>query len=390
MKRSMFTACVVCLTAILAQVNAADLAPAKVTVLARQATQVIDRALVDGEQLWVPRENVLAITGFEMKPQGLCAGEVCIPIPAGANWVLERDGATYFNVTAFAQKVDQVFACDPEQKVWSFTAVPRAQTAPLVAGEAPGFALPDRTGKIVHLSDFRGKKVLLLTWASWCGCRFDLAGWQQVYDALKDKGFEIIAAAQDTGGPPAADRWYEKAHVTYTALIDTQHTVSSLYQMVNVPTGVWIDETGKIVRAPEVSYSKQQTVLGQSIGDDRYSAGVRDWVEKGPRSIYVIPPDKLQPRLALRGARERLADAHFKLGAYFSEQGNRELAARHWQESQQLNPDNWNYHRQEWSFDKSKEMTNWLAKVRKLGTKPYYDPVEFPQASADKATPAKP
>ncbi len=377
-----------CGIAVCGRALALDLAPTKVTILARENTLTVERALVDGENLWVPAQQVEAITGFELKPQGLCAGDTCIPIPSDATWVLQHDGASYFNVTRFAQKVDQVFAVDAEQNTWSFTPVPRVQTSPLLAGEAPDFALPDRNGKLVRLSDFKGKKVLVLTWASWCGCRFDLAGWQQVYESLKDKNFEIIAAAQDTGGPTVANPWYDRAHVTYTALTDANHTVSSLYQMVNVPTGVWIDEAGKIVRPAEVAYSKQQTVLGRSIGDNRYAEGLRDWVENGAKSAYAMTPDKLQPRLTARDSRQRLADAHFKLGAYFSEQGNRELAARHWRESQQLSPDNWNYHRQEWSFDKSKEMTNFLTKVRNLGTRPYYDPVEFPTSKSDDA-PAK-
>jgi peroxiredoxin len=384
-KRSMLVVGVIFSVAVSARAGATEPLPAKVTVLARQGTLVIDRALIDGDELLVPKENVDAITGFELKSQGLCAGEVCIPIPSGAQWLTERDDTIYFNVSRFAQKVDQVFARDAEHNVWSFTAVPTVQTSPLMAGEAPDFTLPDRTGKIVRLSDFRGKKVLILTWASWCGCRFDLAGWQKVYDALKGRGFEIIAAAQDTGGLKAADVWYDKADVTYTALIDVNHTVSSLYQMVNVPTGVWVDEKGKIVRPAEVAYSKQQRVLNQLIGDDRYATGLADWVEKGPQSVYILPPERLQQRLAVRGARERLADAYFKLGAYFSDQGNRDLATRHWQESQRLSPDNWNYHRQDWSFDKTKEMANFLGKVRKLGSKPYYDPVEFPEAKPEPA-----
>jgi peroxiredoxin len=389
MKRIVLAACVLGSVAITALADTSEPTPTKITVLARENTLVIDGALVAGKQLWVPRDKVEAVTGFDMKPQGLCARDVCIPIPVGG-WVLERDGKTYLDVIAFAQRVDQVFATDAEQKVWSFTPVPQAQTTPLAAGEAPEFALPDRTGKIVHLSDFRGKKVLLLTWASWCGCRFDLAGWQAVYDELKDKGLEIIAAAEDTGGAEVADQWYEKGRVTYTALVDKQHTISSLYQMVNVPSGVWIDEAGKIVRPAEVAYSKQQKVLGRTIGDNRYAAGLRDWVEKGPRSVYVTPADKLKPRLAIRTARERLAEAEFKLGVYFSEQGNRELATRHWQQSQQLSPDNWNYHRQDWSFDKASEMKNWLSKVQKLGTKPYYDPVEFPELATEAGSDKKP
>jgi peroxiredoxin len=367
------------LTMLGAQTFAFERAPTKVTVLARGTTIGIDDAMVDGEELLVPAERVEAITGFELKPQGMCSGDVCIPIPSDAGWVAQHAGKTYCNLTRFANKVDQVYAVDAPQNVWSFTAVPRAQTSPLLAGDAPDFALPDREGKLVHLSDFRGKKVLLLTWASWCGCRFDLAGWQKVYESLKDKNFEIVAAAQDTGGGKIANPWYDKAKATFTGLVDVRHTVSSLYQMVNVPTGVWIDEAGKIVRPAEVAYSKQQRVLNQDIGDNRYAQGLADWVANGPKSEYAMSSDRLKPRLAVRDARLRQADAQFQLGAYFSEQGNRELATQHWQQAQQLNPDSWNYHRQDWSFDKSKEMTNFMAKVRKLGTRPYYDPVEFPQ-----------
>jgi hypothetical protein len=97
-----------------------------------------------------------------------------------------------------------------------------------------------------------------------------------------------------------------------------------------------------------------------------------------------LQADQLKPRLAVRDAKQRMADAEFKLGTYFSEKGERALATKHWQQAQALNPDNWNYHRQDWSFDKAKEMTNFMAKVRKLGTRPYYDPVEFPQDGTDK------
>jgi hypothetical protein len=201
---------------------------------------------------------------------------------------------------------------------------------------------------------------------------------ERLATGLHDKNFEIIACAQDTGGMPVAKPWYDKAGVTFTALVDPNHTVSSLYQMVNVPTGVWIDESGKIVRPGEVAYSKQDKVLGQTIGDDRYALGVRDWVANGPNSQYVLSPETLQKRIAPRTADERLAEAHFRLGTHFLAAGDRETAGKHWKESQRLNPNSWNYHRQQWSFDKSTEMLNFLTKVKKLGDEPYYAPVEFP------------
>ena len=150
-----------------APLRAADLKPTKATVLARENTLVIERALVSDDELLVPVENVEAITGFKIKPEGMCVDDLCIPIPANSGWITDHAGANYFNLTKFAAKMDQVYAVDAENSVWSFTAVPRAQTAPLMAGQAPDFALPDRNGKTVRLSDFRGKKVLIVTWASW-------------------------------------------------------------------------------------------------------------------------------------------------------------------------------------------------------------------------------
>ena len=69
-----------------------------------------------------------------------------------------------------------------------------------------------------------------------------MPGWQTFYHELKDKNFEIISVAQDTGGAKDAGPWIEKANPEYTALIDQEHLVTKLYGMVNVPTAVWINE----------------------------------------------------------------------------------------------------------------------------------------------------
>jgi AhpC/TSA family len=81
-----------------------------------------------------------------------------------------------------------------------------------------------------------------------------LPGWQAIYLQLRDKNFEIISVAQDTNGVKDAGPWITAASPTYTALIDEKHLVSKLYNMVNVPTGVWINEEGKIVRPNEVAF----------------------------------------------------------------------------------------------------------------------------------------
>ncbi len=149
--------------------------------------------------------------------------------------------------------------------------------------------------------------------------------------------------------------------------------------MVNVPIGVWIDENGRIVRPPEVAYSKEQNVLGTTIGDDRYIAGLHDWVKRGADSRFVMSDEKLKQRLATDDIKLREADAHFKLATYFYRVGSMDDAKTHWAAAQKLHPDDWNYHRQEWSFDAKTAGPKWFAKYQALNGKPYYAPLDLPQ-----------
>src|SRR5688572_15906176 len=81
----------------------------------------------------------------------------------------------------------------------------------------------------------------------------DLPVWQGLYEELKDEGFTPIAVALDTRGPEAARPWIEAAKPGYPCLVDEEHLVGALYGTVNVPTAVWIDEEGRIVRPPETA-----------------------------------------------------------------------------------------------------------------------------------------
>jgi hypothetical protein len=111
--------------------------------------------------LWVQKADLPRINGFEIKPQGACREDICIPIPRAM-----MRGDT-FNLTAFAQRVGQKFIADPAARVWSFGEIPVVQGAYVESRIAPDVTVPDRKGRPVRLSQFRGKKVLLVTWASW-------------------------------------------------------------------------------------------------------------------------------------------------------------------------------------------------------------------------------
>jgi hypothetical protein len=129
--------------------------------------------LTSGGDLWVTLADLKLATGFAPKPQGVCRDELCFPIPKGRRSAfLSTTGAgkqstTWFNLSEFARLLRQPAAHDSETSVWYFGPRPDEQNGFVSSLVAPDFKLPDMNGKPHALSDFRGKKVLLLTWASW-------------------------------------------------------------------------------------------------------------------------------------------------------------------------------------------------------------------------------
>jgi peroxiredoxin len=353
----------------------------KGTVLYGDRTISIDLSLPTEADLWATPAQVTEITGYTPKPEGLCRDDVCIPIsrkPADG-FVQTKDGVELFNLTKLADKLSQPVVTDAKRHVWSFGPLgtqPSGGAAPVAA---PDFALPDRQGKTVKLSDFRGKKVLLMSWASWCRCREDLAGWETVYKDLKGKNFELVAVAEDTEGEAACGKYYDQAKATYTTLIDKQHVVSSLYKMVNVPMGVWIDEEQKIVRPAEVAYSRPVAMLSIKVDGGRYVEGLQDWVEKGPKSEFALSTEELRKRAAPADGKLGLAEANFKLAVHLQLAGD-EGSADYFKAAQDLAPDNWNYHRQQWAFKGKAADMLWLQKFSALKGKPYYAPLDLPPA----------
>ena len=144
--------------------SAAPTSPAA-TVLYDDRAVSLDRIGRDprrgGDALWVRTRDLRRVNGFELHPQGACRDDLCIPIPKD---MLRGD---YFNLTAFAKKAGQPVVAEPSARVWSFGDM-RALGGGIASSRvAPDFDVPDRLGHRVHLAGFRGKKVLVVTWASW-------------------------------------------------------------------------------------------------------------------------------------------------------------------------------------------------------------------------------
>ena len=129
------------------------------TVLYNDKSVKLESVRPSGADLWVRSADLPRINEFELKPQGACRADMCIPVAKTLK------NGPWFNLTGFSRKIGQAFV--DESGVWSFGEIPVMRGSFYNSRIAPDFAVPDRKGKIVHLSDFRGKKVLVFTWASW-------------------------------------------------------------------------------------------------------------------------------------------------------------------------------------------------------------------------------
>ena len=138
----------------------ASAAPAPTTtVLYGDRAATLDRIRPDAKDLWVRAADLPRINQFEVKPQGACRADICIPLSK------DLKSGEWFNLSGFARRVKQAYVAD--SGVWSFGEIPVVRGDFYRSRVAPDFAVPDRNGRIVHLSDFRGRKTLVVTWASW-------------------------------------------------------------------------------------------------------------------------------------------------------------------------------------------------------------------------------
>lgn len=132
------------------------------------ATEVSARS--EAGSLWIERGDFARITRFELKPHGLCRDEICYLLPHSpadqSEFLRDESGKSWFNLSAIARLTGQPVAHDASCSAWYF-GVRSDQRQQLASLEAPDFTLPDIDGKPHSLSDFHGKKVFLVTWASW-------------------------------------------------------------------------------------------------------------------------------------------------------------------------------------------------------------------------------
>ena len=143
---------------------------------------------------------------------------------------------------------------------------------------APAFELPDVDGTLHRLDEWAGQKKALVAFSSWCGCRYDLPGWQALHDELEPEGFTVVAVAIDQSADDVRP-WTEG--ITMPVLYDPHHVLTESYAISNVPTVVWIDEEDHIVRPNGVAFGSDLFADFTGVESGPHLDEIRRWVRNG-------------------------------------------------------------------------------------------------------------
>lgn len=135
------------------------------TVITETGPTEIGGAEASGDDLWLPAADLPAATGWSLRDEGFCRGDVCVPLPPRREEELVRGDAV--NAAAFWRHLGGPTLHDAAGDVWMLGEPAASRAAALAALQAPDFTLPDLEGKSHALREYRGRKVLLVSWASW-------------------------------------------------------------------------------------------------------------------------------------------------------------------------------------------------------------------------------
>ncbi len=267
-------------------------------------------------------QAVAQALGWALKAEGLCRGEVCVPL-------LGRSVIEALGLLVVHDEPAGVAALAPSAE---------ARRRELSGGRAPRLDLHDVDGSPVSFDDLSGHKRVLVTWASWCGCRHELAGWQKLQDELAGSGLRLFSVALDDD-PEAARPWIEAGHPSYPVAVDTAHVTAERYGITNVPSVVWVDEDDHIVKPPTIAPGDDQFVEFTGISSEQHHDALRRWVREG------VLPASAELEAHQRTDAEQQALAERRLAAHLQRSGDTAAAKRHLAAAQELAPWDWTVRR---------------------------------------------
>ncbi len=318
----------------------------RITVISHTARSV--EGFVDQSRatLLVDPEQLSAAVGWELKPAGLCREDTCVPVADPSRLLV--DGRV--DLQAVAGALGRQVVIDTAIGVAAISLPSEQRDRALEGLRAPEFDLPDLDENPRSSREWAGKKKLLVTFASWCGCRYDLPGWQSLHDELAPFDFSVIAVAMDQA---AEDVTPYCEGITMPVLYDSQHILSELYAISNVPTVVWIDEEETIVRPNGYAFGTDLFREITGFEASPHLDQVRRWARDG-----VVPISEQEARSAVEDLSddEVLARLHFRVAAEAHRRGDQDVTRAHLAEAADLAPD---------------DLTIWRAAMPLMGEDPF-------------------
>jgi peroxiredoxin len=298
-----------------------------VTIVSDETTEVAGD-VVDGRVL-LAADALPDALGWTLKPEGLCRGDTCVPVhDRDALFVGEQ-----LDLVAVADALSRPAVVDADAGIVAVALDQEQRRAALESLTAPDVVLRDLDGAPHALSEWRGQKRLLHAFSSWCGCRYDLPGWQALQDELGDENFSVIAVAIDES-PDDVRPWTDEV-TTMPVLIDPQHVLTEVYAISNVPAVVWIDEDDRIVRPNSVAFSNDAFKEYTGAESGPHLDAVRAWVRDGTTTLSEDDARAAVPDLS---DDEVLARLHFRVGVEARRRGDDATARRHLERAGELAP----------------------------------------------------
>jgi peroxiredoxin len=282
----------------------------RLTVLQGDGTTTVDSS----PDLVLTPGALLEAIGWELKPQGLCRGDVCVP---GS-----FDPLTLTGVAAALQRPLAVELLD-DGAVAVLGEGPGTTARP--GDVAPPLTLPDVDGAPVQVTG-SARKTAVVAWSSWCGCRYELPAWKALAEELRSEGLDVVTVALDDD-PEAVRRWAGTTDLP--TAVDTEHRLSDLFGVVNVPSTVWLDEEGRVAKPPTIAPGDDQWIDWTKVSSEQHHDALREWVRTG--SVPDVPAPTEDEEL-------RTARAERRLAAWLHREGHPEAAERHFQAAVSLAP----------------------------------------------------
>jgi peroxiredoxin len=299
---------------------------AHVTVVGDETTRT-EAEIVDGRVLLAP-EALSEVLGWTLKPEGLCREDACVPVHDRDRLVV----GDRIDLVAVTGALGRPSVVDAEAGIVAVALDYEQRRTALESLTAPEVTLRDLDGEPHTLSEWRGRKRLLHAFSSWCGCRYDLPGWQALHDELHDENFTVIAVAIDES-PDDVRPWTEG--LTMPLLIDPQHVLTEVYAISNVPAVVWIDEDDRIVRPNSVAFSNDMFKEFTGAESGPHLDAVRTWVRDGSVGMDEADARAAVPDLSDDEVRARL---HFRIAVEARRRGDDATARRHFRRAGELAP----------------------------------------------------